>query len=343
MHTVYRGKVMVSGSADVEGAKVLAPHIQNFGFAAKSHYWEPKIKSFVSVAGTSSYTIGISDFSELMQDLGNTLHAEVDYDVEEHMVTIVRNEVSVSYDLSSPEEEALFAELLFVVNMAHHPVDFLSFHFNSLVSIISKYGASSAEYDMAVQMIDAVIARIQSAYEKHANYETTIIYFPETYRSKEVVSAVETRVVNAFDEDVTEATRTEILSTFPHLFLNTAVKDSKFQELCSSLRTDLADYPLSVDCNTNLKRSLLQSNDTPTPEPYPEPAPAPPGPPGPPPGVASQQEIELVHIVLWVVIAMIAALVQACYHLSVLDGSNEPEFKAKNYEGAGIRSKTHKM
>jgi len=49
MHTVYRGKVMVSGSADVEGAKVLAPHIQNFGFAAKSHYWEPKIKSFVSV------------------------------------------------------------------------------------------------------------------------------------------------------------------------------------------------------------------------------------------------------------------------------------------------------
>jgi len=98
-----------------------------------------------------------------------------------------------------------------------------------------------------------------------------------------------------------------------------------------------------VDCKAYLKRSLLQANDTPSPNPAPSqtPQPAPPGPPTP--GVASQDEVELVHIVLWVVIAMIAALVQACYHLSVLDGSNEPEFKAKNYEGAGIRSKTHKM
>jgi hypothetical protein len=283
-----------------------------------------------------------------MKELGTMLGAEVNYDEEEHVVTIVRgNAEPVSYDLTSPEEEALFAEVLFVANMVHHPVDFLSFHFNSLVSIISKYGASSVEYDMAVQMIDAVIARVKSAYETYSNYETTIIYFPETYRSKEVLSAIETRLVGAFDEKINEATRTEIFSTFPYLFLHTSVEDSKFQELCSTLKTDLVDYPLIVDCNTNMKRSLLQSNDTPAPMPEPAPSngsapqPAPPAPPIP--GVASQQEIELVHIVLWLVIAMIAALVQACYHLSVLDGSNEPEFKAKNYEGAGIRSKTHKM
>jgi len=124
------------------------------------------------------------------------------------------------------------------------------------------------------------------------------------------------------------------------------VESSKFDEICSALTTDLAD--LNVDCHSSLKRSLLQNPDpAPMPQPgIPEPSKAPepsPQPPAPPAGVASQQEIELVHIVLWLVIAMIAALVQACYHLSVLDGSNEPEFKAKNYEGAGIRSKTHKM
>jgi len=65
--------------------------------------------------------------------------------------------------------------------------------------------------------------------------------------------------------------------------------------------------------------------------------------PAPVPSIATQQEVELVHIVLWLVIALICALVQACYRLSVLDGSNEPEFKPKTYEGAGVRGKTTKM
>jgi len=59
--------------------------------------------------------------------------------------------------------------------------------------------------------------------------------------------------------------------------------------------------------------------------------------------VASQQDVALVHIVLWLVIVLIFALVKSCYHLAVLDGSNEPEFKPKTYEGAGVRSKTTKM
>jgi hypothetical protein len=335
MHTVYGGKVMVSGAAEKQAAMVLSPHRKNFG-ATKSHYWEPKIKSFVSVVELSSYTIGINDFPGLMKDLAVALDAQVDYNAQDHIVTITGTkggEEVVSYDLTSVEEETLFAELLFVVNMAHHPVDFFSFHFNSLVSIISKYGASSAEYDMAVQMIDAVIARVKSAYETRSNYETTIIYFPESYRSKEVLSTVETSLEKVM-EGKNENIRTEIQSNSLHITV--AVESSKFDEICSTLKTDLTD--LTVNCAyLTSKRSLLQNGTEPTPEPSPAP------PPGPPAGTASQQEIELVHIVLWLVIAMIASLVQACYHLSVLDGSNEPEFKAKNYEGAGIRSKTHKM
>jgi hypothetical protein len=190
---------------------------------------------------------------------------------------------------------------------------------------------------MAVQMIDAVIARVKSAYETRANYETTIIYFPETHRSKEVISTIETRLVNVM-EGKNENIRPVIQSN--SLSITIAVESSKFEEICSALRTDLAD--LTVNCMDHLsaKRYLLQNGTSPEPSTMPSPSPQPP--PGPP-GVATQQEIELVHIVLWLVIAMIAALVQACYHLSVLDGSNEPEFKAKNYEGAGIRSKTHKM
>jgi hypothetical protein len=331
MRKVYGSKVMVSGAGEKEGAMVLSPHSQNFGYSTKAHYWEAKIKSFVSVVGTSSYTIGINDFSRLMEDLAVALNAEVKYSEEDGIVTIARGgEELVSYDLSSVEEEALFAEILFVVNMVHNPVDFFSFHFNSLVSIISKYGAASDEYDMAVQMIDAVIARVKSTYETYSKYETTIIYFPETYRSKDVISTVEARVVN-------ENIRTEIQSPSLYIFFK-AVESSKFEEICSTLRIDLTD--LNVNCHTDtIKRSLLNDSE-PSPTPTPEPAPQPPSPPS---GNATQQEIELVHIVLWLVIAMIAALVQACYHLSVLDGSNEPEFKAKNYEGAGIRSKTHKM
>jgi len=188
---------------------------------------------------------------------------------------------------------------------------------------------------MAVRMIDAVISRVKSAYETRSNYETTIIYFPETYRSKEVISRVKARLVDVMGENE------NILSTEIHsnsLYLSLAVESSKFQEICSTLSTDLSDF--TVNCiGLIAKRSLSQNTSTPNPNPAPSPAPS----PSAPTGVATQQEIELVHIVLWLSIAMIAALVQACYHLSVLDGSNEPEFKAKNYEGAGIRSKTHKM
>jgi len=337
MRTVYAGKVMVSGATDREGAMMLSPHIKNIGYTSKSHYWEPKIKSFVSIESTSSYTIGINDFPALMKELAGALNSQVDYNELEHTVTITGargGEELVVYDLSSVEEETLFAELLFVVNMAHHPVDFFSFHFNSLVSIISKYGATSTEYDMAVQMIDAVIARVKSAYETRSNYETTIIYFPETYRSKEVISTVETRLENVMEG---KNIRTEIQSN--SLYILVAVESSKYQEICSTLSTALAD--LTVNCVGYLitKRSLLQNGTAPNPEPSPSPSPAPPM----PAGIATQSEIELVHIVLWLVIGLIAALIQACYHLSVLDGSNEPEFKAKNYEGAGIRSKTHKM
>jgi len=188
---------------------------------------------------------------------------------------------------------------------------------------------------MAVQMIDAVIARVKSAYETRSNYETTIIYFPETYRSKEVISTVETRLENVMEG---KNIHTEIQRN--SLFISVAVESSKvYEEICSTLRTALADLTVNCVGYLSTKRSLLQ-NPSPNPEPSPSPSPSPPIVPS---GIATQSEIELVHIVLWLTIGLIAALIQACYHLSVLDGSNEPEFKAKNYEGAGIRSKTHKM
>jgi hypothetical protein len=125
---IYGSKVMVSGAADRDSAMMLSPHYKNLGFAAKSHYWEPKIKSFVSVDGTSSYTIGINDFPDLIKDLAVALNAQINYNDKDHTVTITRgSEELVSYDLTSVEEEKLFAELLFVMNMAHQSVDFFRF------------------------------------------------------------------------------------------------------------------------------------------------------------------------------------------------------------------------
>jgi len=163
----------------------------------------------------------------------------------------------------------------------------------------------------------------------------TILYFNDNCHTKEVITALEPVLVDSVDIPFGKSLWSTITHDLPYIYLSPEGK-ARMSDLCDQLTTLLADYDLSVDCMVNLKRSILQ-----TPQPTPEPSPAPPPDNGN--NVASPQDVALVHIVLWLVIALVAALLQSCYHLSVLDGSNEPEFKPKTYEGAGVRSKTTKM
>jgi len=341
MSKLYSNKQIVSASSSVEGAMVLSPHLKNFGNNVKSHYWEKKTKSFVSVSGTSSYSLSIKDYPNLMQNLASVMGIPVLYDEVEQTVKIGPStyaSTAIEFDLSCSAVESLFAEVLFLVNMASHPVSFLSFHFESLIQISTKYGIGSEEYEMAVHMIDAVIAHIQSTYQIHHSLEMTIIYLNENYLSLEVITTIEPILANCIEIPLGSDLWGTITAALPHIFLSSHGKE-EYPELCGALRDALKDYSLEVECSYVLKRNLLQ---TPTPEPQPEPSPSSPSPPLPP-GVASQQDVALVHIVLWLVVVLICAVVQSCYHLSVLDGSNEPEFKPKTYEGAGVRSKTTKM
>jgi hypothetical protein len=341
MHRLYEEKEIVSASSSLDGALVLSPHLKNFGQTTKAHHWDSKTKTFVSVSGASKYGIGIKDFSLLLGSLASAMGTEINYQESERTVSIARPGVSaLTFDLSSSSVEALFAEVLFVLNMADTPVQFLSFHFDSLTGISTHYGTASEEYVLAVRMIDAVISKVYHNYQTHHTLKMSIIYYPNAFQTKEVVDTIQPILADDIKTTVGKDLFTTISDNLPNIYLSDEGK-AHIDDLCNSLRNSLDQFAVNVDCSAALKRYLLQ-NPEPAPEPTPGPSPSPTPAPPPPPGQASRQEVELVHIVLWLVIAMIAALLQACYHLSVLDGSNEPEFKPKTYEG-GLRSKTTKM
>jgi len=327
MRKLFQNKVIVSGSSTLDGALVLSPHMKNFGEKVKSHYWDPKTKGFTSVSGTSSYGITLRDFPNLMGVLSTAMGIQINYHEAERTVTMN----DLVFDLTCSASEALFAEVLFVLHMANTPVDFFSFHFESLVRIASCFGTASEEFSTAVRMIDAAIAKVNEAYKAHHSIQMSIIYCPETYQSKEVVTALEPILENEIKMAVGKNLHTTIAESLPHIYLSEDGK-SKLGEICDTLKSSLEVFSVGVNC-ASLKRALEQAPDMP-PAPTPAPTPA---------SVASQQEVELLHICLWLVIALICAILQSCYHLSVLDGSNEPEFKPKTYEGAGVRSKTTKM
>jgi len=283
----------------------------------------------------------MKDYPSLMKNLGSVMGIEILYDEVEHIVNVGE---SVEYDLECSAVEALFAEVLFVVNMANHPVSFLSFHFESLARISTNYGIESVEYKVAVQMIDAVIAYIQSTYEVHHSLQMTIIYFNDNCHTKDVINAMEPILDSSIDKPIGKGYWSTITEDLPFIFLSKEGKE-KINDICEQLSNILDEYSLSVDCFIGFKRHLLQNNSEPSPNPAPGSSPNPnpaPG-PSPNPGQPSQEQVALVHMVLWVCIGLICALIQACYRLSVLDGSGEPEFKPKTYEGAGVRSKTTKM
>jgi len=334
MHRIHADQKFVSASSSLDGALVLSPHLKNFGSNTKSHYWDPKVRSFVSLSGTSPYGIGIKDFSAIITELSQTMDTEISYHESERTVSFNRPGLpALTLDLSSSSIEALFAEVLFVLKMSHTPVNFLSFHFDSLTEISNHFGTTSEEYVLAVHMIDSVIAKVYSAYKEHHTLEMSIIYCPSVFQSKEVVDTIEPIVADDLKITVGKDLFTTISDNLPHIYLSEEGK-AHSDVLCNTLRSTLDKFAVAVDCSNEVeKRALLQ-------EPAPSPAPVPVIPGNP--AVATRQEVELVHIVLWLVLGMICALLQACYHLSVLDGSNEPEFKPKTYEG-GIRSKTTKM
>jgi hypothetical protein len=360
LHKLYPSKTIVSASSSLTGALVLSPHLKNVGKHIQSQYWEKKTNSYVSVSGKSSYSINIQDYPVLMKKLAGVMGITVLYDEIDQTVKMG----DLEFDLSSTAADSLFAEVLFLVYMGHHPVDFLSFHFESLTQIATLYGTTSEEYEMAVRMIDAVIAHIQSTYETHQSLQMTIIYLNENANTQEVISTIEPILENRLELPLGKDLLTTLSDTLPNIFLSQSGRD-KVNEICQDLRSVLVSFDLAVDCPMAPTKRSLSQTPPPAPEPSPEPSPLPapspssepspvPAPsspippvpvpaPAPDPSIATQQEVELVHIVLWLVIALICALVQACYRLSVLDGSNEPEFKPKTYEGAGVRGKTTKM
>jgi len=343
MRRLYQNKVIVSGSSTVDGTLVLSPHMKNFGDKMKGHYWDVKTKGFTSVSGPSKYGITLKDFPKLLTDLATAMEIQINYHEAERTVTMIRSGEELVFDLTCPAIESHIAEVLFVLNMAKNPVDFFSFHFESLVRISTSFGTASDEFSMAVRMIDAVIAKVNEAHKAHHSLEMSIIYSPETYHSKEVVTALEPILESDIKIDVGKNLFTTIAESLPNIYLTETGKN-RLGEICSTIRNSLEVYSVTVDC-PSLKRALSNTSE---PEPVPSPSnrtEPPPSPTPAPPGFvpASQQEVELVHICLWTVIALIAAILQSCYHLSVLDGSNEPEFKPKTYEGAGVRSKTTKM
>jgi len=364
LHKLYPSKTIVSASGSLTGALVLSPHLKNLGNHIQSQYWEKKIKSYVSVSGKSSYSISIKDYPVLMKKLAGVMESTVLYNEIDQTVKIG----DLEFDLSSSAVDSLFAEVLFLVYMGQHPVDFLSFHFESLTQIATLYGTTSEEYEIAVRLIDAVISYIQSTYETHQSLQMTIIYLNENAQTQEVISSIEPILENRLELPLGKDLSSTLSDTLPSIFLSQSGRDN-LNEICEELRYVLVDYDLAVDCTgVPMKRVLSQipapepvpspsnssvpapsNSSVPAPEPVPSPSnssvPAPEPTPAPAPygPVASQQEVELVHMVLWLSIGLICALVQACYKLSVLDGSNEPEFKPKTYEGAGVRGKTTKM
>jgi len=314
----------------------------------KAHYWDVKTKAFTSVDSSSTnYGITLRDFPRLLTDLATAMGIQINYHEAERTVTMMNSGEELIFDLTCPVREALFAEVLFVLNMANTPVDFFSFHFQSLVRISTAFGTASDEFSMAVRMIDTVIAKLNSAYKTHHSLEMSIIYSPETYHSREIITTLEPILQNDVKIDVGKNLFTTISDSLPNIFLTETGKN-RLGEICATIKSSMESYSVSVAC-PSLKRALMQPNGT-VPEPMPVPAPTngtsePTPAPAPTPSavVASQQEVELVHICLWMVIVLFCAILQACYKLSVLDGSNEPEFKPKTYEGAGVRSKTTKM
>jgi len=238
--------------------------------------------------------------------------------------------------------------------MASQKVDFFSYQFESLKSIFYKYG-NSEEYDTAVLLIDAVIAHIVKTYGD--SYATTILYFPDTYSLPPVQSVVEALLKDHVLVIPGTMPLTSLYYYYPQVYLSPeALK--KEQELCTKVRQAFSEIDISVICNdysiNTQKRAHLQTPEpSPAPQPSSVPAPAPqnntPSPmptpsPAPAPNYAADKNaVEMVHIVLWTCLFFIAAGLMSCYHLAVIESSNEPEFKARSFEMGGGRSQTQKV
>jgi len=290
----------VAASGSSQGAMVLSPHSRHTQYAS-TYYWEPKSRAFVSRMGRGGHSTSINQFPNLIKKLATIMGTEIQYYLDEEVVSFSRlNASPLTFDLASTENELLFAEVLFLVNMLDELPPFLSFHFESLKGIAAKFGTESEEYDLAVHMVDAIISHLNSEYQQRYNFQMAIIYSPKrSDRPSNVVDGV--------------------TGHFSMLSQEIGLVSEDIERTLAS----------GVDLESYIKRSAQQ---------VPQPAPQPP----PGPVIADQAEISLVHIVLWLILGLVCALLQACYHLAVIDGSNEPEFKPKTYEG-GMRSKTTKM
>jgi len=182
---------------------------------------------------------------------------------------------------------------------------------------------------MAVFMLDAVIAHLVKTYG--SSYAYTLLYFPALHTVQPVHSAIEA----VLKDHVLVPTITTWYSYFPHFYLSEKAK-TKSRELCENLKQALSGFDISVTCDLpggSLNKRAVQQSE---PQPGPQPSPGPPGP-------ADKNAVEMVHIVLWSVLFFIVSLVYSCYHLSVIDGSNEPEFKTPSFEMGGGRAKTQKV
>jgi len=196
-------------------------------------------------------------------------------------------------------------------------------------------------------MVDAVVAHCINTYGP--SYVSAILFFPQNPSSSPVISAVQAIVQDFVVVPPGMLSITSFLAYYPHVFLNKAGKTEEGR-ICLELRTAIENSgQVEVICDhwfSAMKRSVLQS-----PQPDSQPAPgmvpgmvpvAPPTVnPSPyrPPANNTQliENVTMMHIILWTVVFLILGFLLSCYHLAILDGSGEPEFKSKSFEVQGAR------
>jgi len=254
------------------------------------------------------------------------------YSVDDSYISISKGEADpVVFDISDPDDESLFAEVLFVLNMASNRVDFFSFHFQSLSNLYAKYG-NSEEYDCAVAMVDAVIAHITEVYGEKAKYLRTILYFADNYRTQEVQVAIESVVKDYVVVPNGLMPFSSIVNFLPHIYL-TKNGLQKEHDICEALVKALSNVNVDVICGDHdpLKRYISQ-----TPQPQPPSSHNNTNSNNTETVAQKQAELELTHIALWMLLFTICGLLQSCFLLATVEvpeiRDQEKEFGSKKVQ-----------
>eukprot|EP01127_Copromyxa_protea_P000471 TRINITY_DN10389_c0_g1_i1.p1 TRINITY_DN10389_c0_g1~~TRINITY_DN10389_c0_g1_i1.p1 ORF type:complete len:503 (-),score=143.37 TRINITY_DN10389_c0_g1_i1:69-1529(-) len=295
---LYPEATIIAGSSCKCYSTVLSTHKD-----ADSYYWDSETGSFARVSGEES-TVVVN--MENIQELLSFARQQVSFSATEAKIG------TVAFD---KEDVTLFAEAAFVsaassVLGQSESQKFLSFHFKSLAKIATKYGAGSAQWTVAVDLIDAAITH---ALVNLKGCTSEIVYLPayETSRVKELQSLIEP-ITAAHTED----------NKFPQVYL-TAAGQNEQEQLCKKTRDVISQsHPeVTVFCplhGEEQKRAI--HDDVPL-----------------VPLVADTPAILKFHYVLWTMLAIVAAILYAAYQLAFIPPDESLYTASTFYKGKGAK------